>query len=249
MLGVGAAFLRDYLDDTIKGKEDLIGPTSTSPVIGLIPAVDGWKDSRKNEVVALSNPAAPVAEAYRSSAHGYPVHGYRPRLHIVQVTSPAWPKARPRRLPTLQRYSQRQASASWSSTATCGGRAYMITSGSATRSALPRCSSAIRRCKMRSCTWAATSPVRAAVGSASAQPFRTPLDQADDAALRRGAGPVRHLPNRFASGLPVTDPVVIAKSADAVVLVAAAGVTTRKAAPPRGRTASTGRRPARGHRA
>ena len=64
MLGVGLAFVRDYLDDTIRSDEDaaaLIG----APVLGHIPR---WQEQRVRglRLVSLVAPASPVAEAYRT---------------------------------------------------------------------------------------------------------------------------------------------------------------------------------------
>src|SRR5262249_33586786 len=42
LLGVGVAFLRDHLDDSIRTKEDLERAAGGLPVVGIIPAVASW---------------------------------------------------------------------------------------------------------------------------------------------------------------------------------------------------------------
>lgn len=66
MFGVGVAFFFDYLDDSIKTKEDLERVAHGIPVLGLIPAVPGWRDREETRVISRDEPTSPVAEAYRS---------------------------------------------------------------------------------------------------------------------------------------------------------------------------------------
>lgn len=90
MFGVGLAFLFEYLDDTIKSKEDVARVTGDDiPTIGLIPSVDVWKDRGAPMVVSLTDPKSPVAEAYRSLRTSIQFIGLDRPLRTVQVTSPA----------------------------------------------------------------------------------------------------------------------------------------------------------------
>jgi len=64
-LGVGLAFLRERLDDRLRGREDLemrIG----APVLGVIPRVPGWKRRDRPRLVAVEEPKSSVSEAYRT---------------------------------------------------------------------------------------------------------------------------------------------------------------------------------------
>jgi len=64
-LGVGLAFMRERLDDRLRGREDLeirIG----APVLGVIPKVPGWKHRDRPRLVALEEPKSSVSEAYRT---------------------------------------------------------------------------------------------------------------------------------------------------------------------------------------
>ncbi len=63
MLGVGLAFLRDFLDDAIRSEEQAVR-ASGRPVLGYIPR---WQSKDADDrPVTLVEPASPVAEAYRT---------------------------------------------------------------------------------------------------------------------------------------------------------------------------------------
>lgn len=85
MLGVGLAFTREYLDDTIHTREDLQAASGGIPVLGLIPRIRGAgsvndrkrRRSKKGEIlegvealegrlVTGKDPRNPVSEAYRT---------------------------------------------------------------------------------------------------------------------------------------------------------------------------------------
>jgi capsular exopolysaccharide synthesis family protein len=63
MLGVGFAFLRDFLDDAIRSDEEAVRATGR-PVLGHIPAWSG--NGRGDRAVTLMEPASPAAEAFRT---------------------------------------------------------------------------------------------------------------------------------------------------------------------------------------
>lgn len=88
VLGIMAALLFEYFDDTIKGKEELERFTPNLPVLGLIPTTQGWKDKRETYVVSLEDPRAPSAEAYRSLRTSIRFLGIDKPLRTIQVTSP-----------------------------------------------------------------------------------------------------------------------------------------------------------------
>ncbi len=85
MLGVGFAFTREYLDDSVHTKEDIQAASGGAPVLGLIPKIrgagvtNGQRERRKRKLAAPStldalegrlvtgrDPRNPVSEAYRS---------------------------------------------------------------------------------------------------------------------------------------------------------------------------------------
>ena len=65
LLGVGLAFLREHLDDSIKGKEDFERAVPGMAVLGMIPVVPDWKTRGEGRVVSISDPNSTTAEAYR----------------------------------------------------------------------------------------------------------------------------------------------------------------------------------------
>jgi len=87
ILGVGVAFLREHLDDSIKTKDDLERVTPGQPVVGLIPAVPAWKAPDDARVVSLDDPTAPAAEAYRTLRTSIHFLGIERPLRTLQVTS------------------------------------------------------------------------------------------------------------------------------------------------------------------
>lgn len=79
MLGVGVAFLREYLDETVHTREDVQAATRGAPVLGMIPrireavgsgrggrAMPGTPGELNARLVAGRDPRNPVSEAYRS---------------------------------------------------------------------------------------------------------------------------------------------------------------------------------------
>ncbi len=87
VFGIGLVFLFEYLDDSIKSKDDLQRATgAVLPVLGLIPAVP-WRDRAQARVVSLENPTSPPSEAYRSLRTSVQFLGLEDPLHCLQVTS------------------------------------------------------------------------------------------------------------------------------------------------------------------
>jgi len=77
MLGVGIAFTREYMDDTIHTREDIQRATGNAPILGMIPRIRGESPSatsgatgdtghREDRLVAGRDPRNPVSEACRS---------------------------------------------------------------------------------------------------------------------------------------------------------------------------------------
>jgi capsular exopolysaccharide synthesis family protein len=89
MLGVGLAFLLEYLDDRLKTKEDVEQVMPGVPVLGMIPTLGGWRDKASTVVVSLSDPKSPAAEAYRSLRTSVQFIGLDRSIRTLQITSPA----------------------------------------------------------------------------------------------------------------------------------------------------------------
>ncbi|HEX7168296.1 MAG TPA: polysaccharide biosynthesis tyrosine autokinase [Acidimicrobiales bacterium] len=89
LLGVGLAFLRDYLDDSLTAKEDVERTLPGTSVLAMIPEVTTWKNRDAPYVTSVEEPTSPAAEAYRSLRTSVQFMGVERRLQIVQVTSPS----------------------------------------------------------------------------------------------------------------------------------------------------------------
>jgi capsular exopolysaccharide synthesis family protein len=82
-VGCVLAFIRDYFDDSVKTKETLQQVTGVS-TLGLIPKVAGSSD-----VVTVTNPTAPAAEAFRLLRTSVKFLGVDRQVRVVQITSPS----------------------------------------------------------------------------------------------------------------------------------------------------------------
>lgn len=89
VFGVGLAFLFEYLDDSIKTKEDADLAAEGLPTLGLIPAVAGWKERDRAFLVSLAQPKSPAAEAYRTLRTSIQFLTLDRPLRTLQVTSPS----------------------------------------------------------------------------------------------------------------------------------------------------------------
>jgi non-specific protein-tyrosine kinase len=89
ILGVGLAFLVEYLDNSVKTKADLERVTGGLTVLGLIPHVDEWRARDRAELVSLAEPASPAAEAYRSLRVALQFSGLDQSIEVLMVTSAA----------------------------------------------------------------------------------------------------------------------------------------------------------------
>lgn len=88
LVGVGLAFLREYLDDSIKSKDDLERAAGGLPALGLIPALSTWKTKEEARLVSLAEPKSPVTEAYRTLRTAVQFLSLDKPVHAIQVTSP-----------------------------------------------------------------------------------------------------------------------------------------------------------------
>jgi polysaccharide biosynthesis transport protein len=86
-LGLGAAFLRDSLDDKLTSKE-AAEHAGGAPVLALTPLVTPWRRRRQPLVVVISQPTSPAAESYRSLRTSLQFARQDGRLRSIVVTSP-----------------------------------------------------------------------------------------------------------------------------------------------------------------
>jgi capsular exopolysaccharide synthesis family protein len=66
MIGVGLAFLVDFLDESIKSKDELEEATDGLTVLAAVPKAPGWKAKDGPVLHSLAEPESPTAEGYRS---------------------------------------------------------------------------------------------------------------------------------------------------------------------------------------
>jgi polysaccharide biosynthesis transport protein len=82
LVGVGAAFLIEYLDDKVRSEDDLEAATER-PVLAVVP-VDPPPDNRP---IAISEPTHEAVEAYRGLRTNLQFLGLDRPIRVVQVTS------------------------------------------------------------------------------------------------------------------------------------------------------------------
>jgi capsular exopolysaccharide synthesis family protein len=85
-LGVGAAFLRDSMDDTLTTSETA-EQVNGAPVLATVPMVASWKKIESPVMVAVSDPTSPAAEAYRSLRTSLQFSRQESTLRTLLVTS------------------------------------------------------------------------------------------------------------------------------------------------------------------
>ena len=85
-LGLGAAFLRDSLDDRLTSKE-ATEHAGGAPVLAMTPVVTSWR-RQKPLVVLVTEPTSPAAESYRSLRTSLQFARQEGQLRSIVVTSP-----------------------------------------------------------------------------------------------------------------------------------------------------------------
>jgi len=88
LVGLGLAFLVDHLDDSIRNKDDLETATGGLATLALVPRLPGWRNRTEPVLASLEDPNGPPAEAYRALRTSVQFMGIERRLRVLQVTSP-----------------------------------------------------------------------------------------------------------------------------------------------------------------
>ena len=89
VLGVGLAYLVDFVDDSIRSHEDVERVVPGLSSLGHIPAVPSWRDRSDAYTVTLREPAGASAEAYRALRTSVQFAGVDRPMSLVQCTSPS----------------------------------------------------------------------------------------------------------------------------------------------------------------
>ncbi|MCA1693237.1 MAG: hypothetical protein LC749_00105, partial [Actinobacteria bacterium] len=87
VVGLGLAVLREFLDDSVKSKDDFERVASGVPVLGLIPVVSAWRGREDAYLVSIEDPTSPAAEAYRTLRTSVQFLGLDQPMRTLQVTS------------------------------------------------------------------------------------------------------------------------------------------------------------------
>ena len=231
LCGVALTFLFDYLDDSVKDKEDFERAVPRLPVIGLIPQVTEWKTKDQARLVSMAAPTSPPAEAYRILRTSIQFLTLDRPIRMIQVTSAS---AQEGKTTTLANLAVAFANAGVRTVAVC--------------------------CDLRRPRLHQFFGLDNAVGFTSVLLGSVPLAKAlqpvagQEGLLILASGPLPPNPAELLSAgrsaellanlashadmvlidsppvLPVTDALVISQHVDSTLLVSAAGVTTRKAA-------------------
>ena len=85
MLGLGAAFLIEYLDDTVKTPDD-IGRVTGLVTLGVIAKTSS--NGGGNEIVTLAQPRSPTAEVFRTIRTGVQFYSVDAPIRSLVITSP-----------------------------------------------------------------------------------------------------------------------------------------------------------------
>ena len=88
LIGVGLAFLREYLDDSISSREDLERAIPELDLLTVVPVFGDWKDRKTAKLVSVASPQSATAEAYRTLRTSMQFVGIDHTIKVTQVTSP-----------------------------------------------------------------------------------------------------------------------------------------------------------------
>jgi capsular exopolysaccharide synthesis family protein len=88
VLGISAAFFREYLDQTIDSKEDLERLLGDLAVVGVLPQVSAWKKRQEARLVSATSPSAHATESYRTVRVALKFLALGNPVRSVQITSP-----------------------------------------------------------------------------------------------------------------------------------------------------------------
>jgi capsular exopolysaccharide synthesis family protein len=89
LVGVGIAFLAEHLDDAVYSKEEAGRLARDAPVLGMIPRISTWKRRGDAVLATTESRNSSVAEAYRSARTSLQFAGHDGNMKTILVTSPS----------------------------------------------------------------------------------------------------------------------------------------------------------------
>ena len=89
VLGIALAVVLEYLDDSVRTRDDLQRAAPSLPVLGMIPVVPGWRNGKEPRLVSLSDSMAPATEAYRTLRTAVQFLGVGESVRTLQIVSPS----------------------------------------------------------------------------------------------------------------------------------------------------------------
>jgi capsular exopolysaccharide synthesis family protein len=227
MLGLGAAFLRDSLDDALSSKE-AAERSGGAPVIAMVPMVNSWRKRNDAVVASSSEPTSPAAEAYRSLRTSLQFARQAQELRTLLVTSPAAAEGKTSTLANLgavfAQAGERVVLVSCDLRRPRLGRFYGVEEQSGLTTVLlgqQTLEQALQQVPGYDCLWVLgagpvpPNPAELLNGPRARKIFETLRENFDLVLV--DSPPV----------LPVTDAMVLSKYADGTLLVVAAGQTKR----------------------
>jgi capsular exopolysaccharide synthesis family protein len=85
--GVVLAFIRERLDDSLRGRTDLEIHAGV-PALAVIPKVPGWRNKREARLISREQPKSAVAEAYRTLRTSIQFAASQREMKAIMVCSP-----------------------------------------------------------------------------------------------------------------------------------------------------------------
>jgi capsular exopolysaccharide synthesis family protein len=86
--GIGLAFLLDYLDDTIRTKDELGKIAPDVPLLGIVPNIEARRgDVAKKDLFAANQPKSTISEAYRGVRTALTLSARGPQQKAMLLTS------------------------------------------------------------------------------------------------------------------------------------------------------------------
>ena len=88
VLGLAVVFLRERLDDRLRGRDDL-EEAAGAPVLAIVPHQSGWKRKSTTKLIARDAPRTAGAEAYRTIRTNIGFMGGTNDLRLIALVSPS----------------------------------------------------------------------------------------------------------------------------------------------------------------